>query len=138
MNTLVLRTDLSGNPTFLDLLKRVSETINNANTHADVPFETLIKELHIERDTIQVLIALEPSQPVLQSSRTIPSSDIDINTAKFDITLKLNDQPDSFDVQLTYNANLWNPETMQRMLGHWRMILEAVVSSTNILQTYQC
>ena len=126
VNTLVLRTDLSRNPTFLDLLKQVSTTIINADTHANVPFEYLIKELNIEHDTIQVLITLEPSQLMAPRGQTIPSADI--NATNFNIALKLSEQPDGLDIQLEYNTNLWNPETVQRMVDHWRTILETVAT----------
>jgi amino acid adenylation domain-containing protein len=132
-NTLVLRTDLSGNPTFLDLLSRVRNVIRAADMHPNVPFEYLVKELNTGYDAVfnpllQASITLEPSAPELSSGWTMTRSRVETNTAKFDIELILDDRSDGFDAWLEYNTDLWKPETMQRMADHWRILLEAIVT----------
>ena len=133
INTLVLRGDLSGNPTFQELLKQVSNLVLDANMHADIPFTYLIKEVLPERDhtqnpLVQVMLSLQPPIPVLPSGWTVTQSDAEINTAKFDIYLELDDRPDGFDAWLEYNTALWDEETAQRMIKHWRTILTSVVA----------
>ncbi|GCE02774.1 non-ribosomal peptide synthetase [Dictyobacter aurantiacus] len=133
VNTVVLRADMSGNPTFLELLKRVQDVVLDANAHSDVPFEHVVRELQVGRDPvrnplIQVMLSLEPPLPVLSSGWTITQSDVEIKTAKFNLVMQLDDRPDGFDAWLEYNTDLWRPETAQRIVGHWRTILEAVVA----------
>jgi natural product biosynthesis luciferase-like monooxygenase protein/amino acid adenylation domain-containing protein/FkbM family methyltransferase len=136
VNTLVLRTDLSGDPTFRELLSRVRATAVEAYAHQDVPFERLVEELNVERSLsrsplFQVMFALnntpqdEFQLPGLKSTRLDTESD----TAKFDLTLTLLEQGELLTGTLKYNSDLFEPDTIGRMLAHWERLLAGVVTS---------
>ncbi len=132
-NTLVLRTNLSGNPTFHELLKRVREVILDAQAHQDVPFEYLVEELHIERNVaqsplFQAMLSLEPSSPTLPPGWTLTQLHIETSTSKFDLSLALDDQPEGLIGRFEYSTDLFDAETIHRMVGHWQMLLEGIVA----------
>jgi len=133
LNTLVLRTDLSGNPTFRELLVQVREVTNSAFAHEDVPFEYLVKELHPGRNLgqnplFQVMLTLEPSLPVLPSGWTLTQMDVETDTAKFDLYLELDDRPEGLIGRFEYSTDLFDAATIDRMVGHWQTLLEGIVA----------
>ncbi len=135
VNTLVLRVDASGNPSFLELLARVRENALDAYAHQDLPFEKLVEELKPQRDPsrnplVQVMFALqnapggELSLPGVHCTRVQLST----HTAKFDLTLSLTEQPDGLRGQLEYATDLFDAATIERLVGHWRVLLEGIVA----------
>jgi len=133
LNTVVLRTSLSGNPSFHDLLLRVREVTNSAFAHEDVPFQYLVKILHPERNLgqnplFQVMLTLEPPLPVLPSGWTLTQMDIETNTAKFDLYLELDDRPEGLIGRFEYSTDLFDATTIDRMVGHWQTLLEGIVA----------
>jgi amino acid adenylation domain-containing protein len=133
LNTLVLRTNLSGDPTFRELLLRVREVTNSDFAHEDVPFQYLVKELHPERNLgqnplFQVMLTLEPSLPVLPSGWTLTQMDVETDTAKFDLYLELDDRPEGLIGRFEYSTDLFDAATIARMVGHWRTLLEGIVA----------
>jgi amino acid adenylation domain-containing protein/non-ribosomal peptide synthase protein (TIGR01720 family) len=135
VNTLVMRTDLSGNPTFRQLLKRVRKTALEAYAHQDVPFEKLVDALRPERDLshsplFQVMFALNnvPLQAQSVTGLSLQPLVFHSGTAKFDLTLEMNEGPDGLSGLLEYNIDLFDPETTSRMLEHFQRLLEAVVA----------
>jgi surfactin family lipopeptide synthetase A len=134
LNTLVLRTNLSANPTFRELLVRVREVTNSAFAHEDVPFEYLVKELRPERNLgrnplFQVMLTLEPSLPVLPSGWTLTQMDVETDTAKFDLYLELDDRPEGLIGRFEYSSDLFDAATIARMVGHWQTLLEGIVAN---------
>ena len=134
INTLVLRTDLSGNPTFRELLERVRKMTLEAQAHADVPFEYMVKELHPERDLnqhpfFQVLLSLETQVSTLPSGWAITHTDIDTGTSKFDLSIIIEERADGLIGRFEYRTALFDAATIQRMMGHWQMLLEEVVAN---------
>ncbi len=134
INTLVLRTDLSGNPTFRELLKRVCEVTLEAYAYQDVPFEYLVKELQPDRlvgqnPFFQVLLTLEPPEPILPAGWAFPEMDIKTSAAKFDLDLEIGDRPDGLVPYLEYNADLFDEATIAHMVGHWQTLLEGIVAN---------
>ena len=98
VNTLVLRTDLSGEPGFREVLRRVRQVTLQAYAHQDVPFEQVVAELHPERDLsrqplFQILFVLQNFPlPVMELGElSISSMMLESGTAKFDLTLSLED-----------------------------------------------
>ncbi len=136
VNTLVLRADLSGEPTFRELLKRVREVAVSAYAHQDLPFEILVDELHPPRDPsysplFQAMFAL---QSVSGATHRLPDVTLTplqthSGTAKFDLTLALAEDSNSLSGVLEYNTDLFDAETIERMLGHFWALLEGIAAN---------
>ncbi|HKG79910.1 MAG TPA: condensation domain-containing protein, partial [Pyrinomonadaceae bacterium] len=134
VNTLVLRTDLSGGPGFRELLGRVRETALGAYAHQDVPFEKLVEELQPERDLsrsplFQVMFALQnaPQESLRLEGLTLSYLKTESGVAKFDLSLFMADSSEGIKGALEYNTDLFERETVERLLGHFRILLEAIV-----------
>src|SRR5215208_4504315 len=134
VNTLVLRTDLSGAPGFRELLGRVRETALGAYAHQDVPFEKLVEELQPERDLsrsplFQVMFALQnaPQESLRLEGLTLSYLKTESGVAKFDLSLFMADSSEGIKGALEYNTDLFERETVERLLGHFRILLEAIV-----------
>jgi len=135
-NTLVLRTDLSGNPTFRELLRRVSQVTSGAYGHQDLPFEKLVEELQPERDLsrtplFQVMFVLlnTPTSPLELPGLAINSLNVPSGTTKFDLTLYVEDTAQGLRGSLSYNTDLFDTATISRMLGHFQTLLEGIVAN---------
>jgi amino acid adenylation domain-containing protein len=136
VNTLVLRTDLSGTPSFAELLSRVREVSLNAYAHQDVPFEKLVEELNPERSLnytplIQVVFRLQNLQ---QEALELPGLSLstlgaETVTAKFDLIHTVTETDQGLIANLHYNTDLFDAMTVQRMLKHFRTLLESIVAN---------
>jgi amino acid adenylation domain-containing protein len=133
--TLVLSTDLSGNPSLTDLLKRVRETALGAYAHQDVPFEKLVEELQPERSLthsplFQVMFILQNTphreETALPNLRLEAVSAED-GTAKFDLTLSMMESDAGLKASWEYSTDLFDAETIRRMTGHLERLLEGIV-----------
>ena len=138
VNTLVLRTDLSGNPTFRELMRRVHKVALEAYDHQDLPFEKLVEELKPERSLshsplFQVMIVLQNASTTAWNFNDLAVSPVRIagETAKFDLTLSMQERAAGLQGALQYNTDLFSPETITRMLGHWEVLLQSVVDDPN-------
>ncbi|HEX7241006.1 MAG TPA: amino acid adenylation domain-containing protein, partial [Longimicrobiaceae bacterium] len=134
-NTLVLRTDLSGSPTFRDLLARVRETTLGAYQHQDLPFERLVEELAPQRSLshtplFQVLLVLQNTGPADLRLGPLEAHPLDseFSIAKFDLTFALAEREDRLAGALSYRTALWGRAAVERMLGHFGALLEAAVA----------
>jgi amino acid adenylation domain-containing protein len=144
VNTLVLRINLDGDPSFLELLQRVKDVALAAYAHQDLPFERLVAELKPERDPshtpfFQVMFNLlnipAPTFEELgykQSELPDIYLEIDQGGAQFDMTLTIVDTPDQRQVILNYNSDLFEKDTVNRMLGHYMNLLEVVVQTPEL------
>ena len=137
-NTLVLRTDLSGNPSFKELLGRVREVTLGAYAHQDLPLERLTEELQPERSLshsplFQVMLVLQnlPHEDVVLPGLRLTSYRAPTHTTKFDMTLDLNDAGGGLSSFLEYSTDLFDGSTIRRLLGHLRTLLTAVVKDPN-------
>lgn len=133
VNMLVLRTDLSGNPTFRKLLSRVRQVTLRAYAQPDLPFEMLVRALRPERDPgynplFQVAFALQnaglriPTLPGLN----IALLPVDRGTAQFDLTLEMEETSRGLTASIEYNTDLFDQATITRMLGHLQTLLQAI------------
>jgi aspartate racemase len=136
VNTLALRTYLSGNPSFQELLGRVREVALGAYAHQDLPFEKLVEELQPGRDRsrtplFQVMFVLQntPTSALELPGLTVNSLNLDSGTAKFDLTLFIMETAQGLRASLEYNTDLFNAATITRMLGNFQTLLEGIVAN---------
>ncbi|MDX6694354.1 MAG: hypothetical protein QOF02_1957 [Blastocatellia bacterium] len=136
VNTLALRTDLSGDPTFSQLLQRVRETSLQAYAHQDVPFEMLVEELQPERSVgrtplFQVLFALQnaPRGGLQLPGLRIDIMEVEDASTKFDMSFDLSEHERGLQCRLRYNVDLFEAETIERMAGHFRRLLESACAA---------
>src|SRR6266436_9482518 len=134
LNTLVLRTDLSGDPTFVELLGRVRKVTVDALAHGDVPVHRLVKELERERDLgrnplFQVMFVLEPPLPAPGPGWELSQVDVDAAIARVDLYLELDDRPEGLVGRFRYRSDLFADASITRMLDHLETLLEGVVAN---------
>ncbi len=140
VNSLVLRTDTSGNPTFRELLERVRNVDLHAYEHQDLPFERLVEELNPPRSRsrhplFQIMLALQNTpEPKLE----LPDIDsklelFTVGTSKFDMTIEIREtydetgKPDGMDGLLEYSTDLFKRETIEQLLNRYVRLLEGAV-----------
>ncbi|OMP79332.1 non-ribosomal peptide synthetase [[Flexibacter] sp. ATCC 35208] len=137
VNMVVLRDDLSGNPTFCSLLAKVKETSLDAFTHGDVPFEKVVDVVETTRDPahtalFQVLFVLQNNIPV-----TIPELDdvsfsvlpFEQEVAKFDLTFTFTENENDIQYAIQYNSDLFFAATIERMAGNFDVLLRAIMEN---------
>ncbi|MEH1944160.1 MAG: amino acid adenylation domain-containing protein [Nostoc sp.] len=136
VNSLVLRTEFSGKPTFRELLNRVREVTLGAYAHQDLPFEKLVEELHPERDLsyhpfFQVVFSLQntPVEALELPGLTLSLFEFDSKTAKLDLEFHLWQDLESLKGQMVYSTDLFDDTTITRMLGHFQTLLESIVAN---------
>ena len=132
-NLLVLRSDLSGNPSFTELLRRVREVVLEAQAHEDLPFESLAKELHPTRSLgqnplFQVLLRWQASPPALPSRWGLTQMDLEMGSSQFELSLELEDRPEGLVSRFVYSTDLFEEATIARLAGHWQTLLEGIVT----------
>jgi amino acid adenylation domain-containing protein len=135
VNTLVMRADLGGNPTFRELLAQVRQTALGAFEHQELPFEQLVEAINPERDTsrhplFQVTFSLENAvwPEVEFADIALAVIPLDTGTSKFDLSLSTRQQSDGLALSAEYNLHLFRPDTIERMLNHFRVLLEGIVA----------
>jgi amino acid adenylation domain-containing protein len=132
VNTLVLRGDLSGDPSFWDLLVRTRETVLEAFAHPDLPFERLVEELQPDRDLahtplFQVLFAFQsmPLEARAPDGLTLEALTADAGKSMFDLTLTLEEMQGRVAGFFEYNTDLFDAVRMRRMACHFEALLAA-------------
>jgi amino acid adenylation domain-containing protein/thioester reductase-like protein len=135
-NTLVLRADLSGEPTFRELLGRVRAMARGAYAHQDVPFERLVEELQPERHLsysplFQVMLVLQngPMPPLALHGLTLSALDLDTGTAKFDLLLNVWEEGGGLAGRLEYATDLFDQDRAERMVEHLATLLAAAAAA---------
>jgi amino acid adenylation domain-containing protein len=134
-NTLVLRTHLSGNPSFLDVIARVRDVALGSYRYQDLPFEHLVKALRPERSLghtslFQHMFVFQNTlgHDLNLDGLTVEEFALDHDTAMFDLTLTLREDRDMLVGTLEYATDLFNRTTAERMVGEFRKLLEAAVA----------
>ncbi len=134
VNALVLRTDLSGNPTFRQLLRRVREIVLDADAHQDLPFEKLVEELQPERNMyrnplFQVSLQYFSGQTADGWASTVPLEmlNVDKGTANIDLAFDLIEASDGMLVRIEYSTELFDEATIRRLACHYQNVLEGAL-----------
>jgi amino acid adenylation domain-containing protein len=135
LNTLVLRTTLSSELSFLDVLNQVRETTLGAYSHQDLPFEKIVEELEPQRDLsrtplFQVMFNMlnfadQPINPHGLTVEILPSLDV---VSKFDLTFYAAERNDSIFITAVFSADLFDDVRIGALLSHFHVLLEAIVT----------
>ncbi len=133
VNPLPLRIDLSGNPTFRELQARVRGVVLDALAHEDVPFVKIAREIDYRPDVsrnplFQVALSQQPKLPKLPLGWDLATEEICNGGSKLDLMIVVDNRDDSIFGPITYNPDLFDPETVQRMVGHWQTLLAAAAT----------
>jgi non-ribosomal peptide synthetase component F len=144
VNNLVMRADLSGEPTFLELLSRVREMALGAYANQDLPLEMLIEELRLERDAgqsplFQVLIVLQnvPTGRLGISGLSFQPIRVDTASSKFDLTLFVAEADRKLVCSFEYNTDLFNAATIEQMRDDFCDLLPQVLADPeNTISSY--
>jgi hypothetical protein len=134
LNPVVLRGDVSGNPTFSEVLNRSRNIFLEAISNSDVPFDRLAQmvepEAALDRHPLyQVQISLEPPLPVLDEGWNLTPMDFESGGAKLDLYMVFDDRPSGIIGRVQYNPDLFDSATMGHLVEHYRAVLESVLSN---------
>ena len=135
VNTLALRTDLSADPSFVELLGRARETCLGAYAHQDVPFERLVEELQPERSLahaplFQVMFGLQntPQAETRLPGVTLSQFEVERATAKYDLTLMMAEGEGGLSASFEYSTDLFDATTIRRMSDNFGVLLAGVAA----------
>jgi surfactin family lipopeptide synthetase A len=139
LNLIVLRNDLSGDPSFRMLLRRTREVALDALSNDDAPFTNVVSDLHPNRSLsfnplFQVLLTLEPPVPDSQDGWTVAltQSEVDTGYSKLDLCLELDERPAGLVGRFKYSTDLFDSETIAHMAGHFITLLRSIVTNPGL------
>ena len=133
-NLVIMRTDLSGNPSFRDLVGRVSRSTLGAYEHQDLPFEKLAEFPNIARIPLnRAMFALQntPSQPKNLGGIAVTSVEPSWETTNFDFSLSMYENEKQLAGLLEYKTDLFNTTTITQMIENFQTLLESLVANPN-------
>jgi amino acid adenylation domain-containing protein len=138
INTLVLRTHLSGQSGFRELLRHVREVALGAYTHQDLPFEKLVEELQPQRNLdrmplFQVMFMLQnvPLPRFEHADLRLSAMEVYSGATEFDLVMNTIETEEGLLASITYNSDLFDRATVERMLNHYEVLLEGVIAEPN-------
>ena len=133
INQLVLRTDLTGNPSFRVLLRQVREVTLNAHLHQDLPFDRLVEALGVERDPgrsplFQVQLTLQnlPAFPAQARGLAVEPQSSETRTSKLDLLFALKDGEEGLALAVEYDSDLFETTTIRRLIRSFESVLQHV------------
>jgi amino acid adenylation domain-containing protein len=132
LNTLALRTIVEGSESFESVLAKVKNTTLNAFEHQLFPFETLVEELGVKRESdrsplFDVMVVFQAAGPARTSGRnSIEQFDVPKTISAFDLTFFLNKTDSGLTISVEYNTDLFQESTISRMLNHYKKLLESI------------
>jgi amino acid adenylation domain-containing protein len=132
-NTVVHRADLTGRPSVTELLRRTQVAGQERLPHAGVPFDAMVAELQPDRTPggpalVQAALAVSTVLPSSREAWTATRVDLDAQASPFDLLVEVEERADGLAGRFVYHPGLFEPDTVRRMAGHWRMLLEAMVA----------
>ncbi|MGB8522553.1 MAG: amino acid adenylation domain-containing protein, partial [Candidatus Acidiferrales bacterium] len=130
VNPVALRIDLSGNPTFQELLGRVRGVVLDALQHAEVPYPRVVEEVQPKPDPsrnplFQVMVSQQPQMPPLPKGWSLETEEVSNGGSKMDLIIVIDDKGESISGPITYNPDVFDASTIGRMIGHWKTLLQA-------------
>src|SRR5262249_9278197 len=135
VNTLILRIDLSGNPSFRELLTRVRDVALEAYAHQDLPFDKLVEHLPVERSlshnpVFQVMFALQnaPSEKLRLPRLELCPFPVASTRSMFDVTVFMWESADGLMLRCQYNTDLFEASTIERIVERFQVLLEGIVA----------
>ena len=131
VNILIMRNDLSGNPTHRQVIERIKQTALDAYAHQDLPFEKLVDDLHPQRDLarnplFQVIFQLHENPDGFQPRSDLSTIEVNRTTVKFDLRLDFFQQPDGLKCVIEYSTDLFTADRIDRFGQHLRTTYEAM------------
>jgi len=138
VNQLVLRVDVSGNPTFRELLRRTSKVCHDAYAYQDLPFDRLVEALNPKRDggavlfNVKLILQNAPRPPLALPDLTLTPVETETGTAKYDLLLDLGETEQGLQGAAHYKTDLFNPTTINRMLELYATVLQTVTQQPDI------
>ncbi|HET6377409.1 MAG TPA: condensation domain-containing protein, partial [Methylocella sp.] len=136
VNTLVLRTSVSGRMPFTVLLGHVRDTVLGALAHQDLPFERLVQEINPQRQNghtpfFQVMFVMQnaPAASIRLDCIEVTPVALETMTAKFDLTLTVTEDSDGLTAAFDYSTDLFTPDSVSRLVSHYVSILEWIVGA---------
>jgi acyl carrier protein len=136
LNLVPLRCDVSGNPSFIELLRRSRETTLDGLSNKDLPFDKIVDGLKIERDSgrdpiFQFLLQVLPASAAKFADLEIGSFQIDLALSQFDLSLHLYERGEGYLGRFEYSTDVFNADTVERLSLNFMRLLEAVVADPN-------
>jgi amino acid adenylation domain-containing protein len=135
MNTVAIRVDAGGDPTFRELVRRVRERVLGAFAHQEVPFERVVHEVNPTRDLsrtplCQVMLVLQNQKRTQIAPTRLIATPYrhERDWAKFDLTVGLGERPAGLNTSWEFSTDLFDPPTVERMMRQFGVLLEAVVA----------
>lgn len=133
VDTMVIKADLSGEPTVRDVLQRVQQTVINAVKHSDVPFDRIVESLDLPRDLsrhglFQVLFNAPPQYDLDFDGLEATPVKVDAQVSRFDLEMTFAEGANK-TTGINWSTDLFDTETIQRMLGHYVVLLKAIATS---------
>lgn len=136
VNTLVIRANISGDPSFEDMLNQIKETTIDAYAHQDLPFELLVEKLEPERNAshspfFQVMFATQHTQRQAAQIPNLRISSIPTNheSSKYDMTLLIIEEENGLTGLVEYNSDLFDRRTIENMMKHYQIIVESALKN---------
>ena len=136
-NMLAIRTDASGDTSFADFLTRVRESVDGAFLHQNVPFEAVVKQSHLERNMsrhplFQVMFTMQDAAEFPSLAPGVNWFDVENPTEQFDLSVGCGVKGNGLEVTFSYSSDLFDAETIARMMGHFRILLESCVQDEQL------
>jgi acyl carrier protein len=142
VNTVALRVSLAGDPSFRELLTRVREVALGAFAQQDTPYELVARAARdgalTDVPLFQTMLVLEPAPPVLDCGWTLTLMEDRTGTAKFDLSLILNDGPEGLVGRCEYATERFEPSTIERLLTDWEALLARAVADPALPLSILC